>query len=200
MTSTLNFKSDVLPFLIATVGEFIALHYWFTYMEVEQFILANMLLWIGFGIERASVALWLKKVYRPKEGITSTQVPLWQQWAGWTFITFTEIVVWVVWWYTVDDLGHLWGAVVLYILMLVEHSAEMGLVKRKSLWIYAGTFKTNLFTLMEVLGAAGWMYFHQQDQHGLAIASLLIGLSVEHIIQGSSLKPKEHISGSPAFG
>ena len=88
----------------------------------------------------------------------------------------------------------------LYILMLVEHSAEMGLVKRKSLWIYAGTFKTNLFTLMEVLGAAGWMYFHQQDQHGLAIASLLIGLSVEHIIQGSSLKPKEHISGSPAFG
>nr|WKN36534.1 hypothetical protein K4G66_29670 [Tunicatimonas sp. TK19036] len=200
MTTSLNFKSDVLPFLIATVGEFIALHFWFTYMEIGQFVLANILLWIGFGIERGAVALWLKKVYRPKEGITSSQVPVWQQFAGWTFITFTEIVVWVIWWYTVDDLGHLWGAVVLYILMLLEHSAEMGLVKRRSLWIYAGTFKTNLFTLMEVLGAAGWMYFHQQGQHGLAIASLLVGLSVEHVIQGSSLKPKETVSGAPVFG
>jgi hypothetical protein len=53
---------------------------------------------------------------------------------------------------------------------------------------------------MEVLGAAGWMYFHQQGQQGLAIASLIIGLSVEHIIQGSSLKPAEEVSESPAFG
>ena len=199
MTSSFNFKSDVFPFLVATIGEFIALHYWFTYMEAERFILANILLWVGFGIERGAVALWLKKVYRPKEGITSNQVPVWQQFAGWTFITFTEIVVWVIWWYTVDDLGHILGAVVLYVLMLVEHSAEMGLVKRKSLWIYARTFKTNLFTFMEVIGAAGWLYFHEQGQPGLAAASLFVGLSVEHIIQGSSLKPKENISKTPSF-
>jgi len=200
MLRTLNFKSDILPFLIATIGEFIALHYWFTYMDAGRFMLANILLWVGFGIERGAVALWLKKVYRPKEGITSHQFPVWQQFAGWTFITFTEIVIWVIWWYTVDDLGHIWGAVVLYVLMLIEHSAEMGLVKRKSLWVYARTFDTNLFTFMEVIGAAGWMYFHQQGQHGWAVASLLIGLSVEHIIQGSSLKPEKTFSKSPAFG
>ena len=186
---SLNFKTDVVPFLIATIGEFIALHYWMTYMDVEKFILANILLWVGFGIERGSVALWLKKVFRPKEGITSTKVPVWQQIAGWGFITFTEIVIWVIWYYSIEPLGYLWSSVILYILMLIEHSAELGLVKRVNIFRHTIDLKTHFFTLMEVLAAAGWIYFHNNDQDNYAMISLLLGLSIEHVIEGSALKP-----------
>lgn len=191
MSAKLNFKSDILPFLIATIGEFIALHFWLYYMDLDQFLLANILLWIGFGIERGSVALWIKKVYRPKEGITGSSVPLWKQLLGWGFITLTEIIIWIIWLWAIQQWGLITGTVILYVLMLIEHSAEMGLVKQKSLWIYVKVFNTHLFTLMETLGALGWIYFHQQGQDEWAIVCLIVGLSIEHIIQGSALKPDE---------
>ena len=186
--ASLNFKKDLLPFLIATIGEFIALHYWLTYLELGQFLLANVLLWIGFGIERGSVAFWLKKVYQPQVGITSESVPVWQQLAGWTFITFTEIVIWVIWYKSLEPVGHIGAGVILYVLMLIEHSAEMALVKKKSIWLYAKAFKTHFYTLMETLGAMGWIYFHSTGRPGIGIACLLVGLSIEHIIQGGGLK------------
>ncbi|MEM9326881.1 MAG: hypothetical protein AAGA85_14540 [Bacteroidota bacterium] len=191
MASPLNFKTDIVPFLIATIGEYIALHYWLTYMDLEKFVLANILLWVGFGIERGSVAVWVSKVYRPKEGITSSSVPLWQQLLGWTFITLTEIIIWIIWYYSIEPLGYLWSTLILYVLMLIEHSAELGLVKRENIFLHAKYLKTHFFTLMETLGAVGWIYFHQQGQDSWAMISLIVGLSIEHIIQGSALKPDE---------
>ncbi len=191
MASKLNFKTDIVPFLIATIGEYIALHYWLTYMDVEKFVLANILLWIGFGIERGSVAVWVKNVYRPKEGITSSSVPVWKQVLGWGFITLTEIIIWIIWYYSIEPLGYLWSSVILYVLMLIEHSAELGLVKRENIFLHTKYFKTHFFTLMETLGAVGWIYFHQKGDDTLAMVSLIVGLSIEHVIQGSSLKPDE---------
>lgn len=186
----INFKTDLLPFLIATIGEFVALHYWLSFMAQDQMVWACILLWVGFGIERGSVAFWLQKVYLPQVGFASTAIPLWQRLLGWTFITFTEIVIWVIWYKAIGPFGHLWAGAILYVLMLLEHSAEMALVKQKSMWMYAGKFKTHFYTLMETLGAMGWMYFFLQGQMGWAVACLLIGLSIEHIIQGGGLKPK----------
>ena len=160
-------------------------------MDVEKFILANILLWIGFGIERGSVVLWLKKVFRPKEGITGESVPLWQQISGWGFITFTEIVIWVIWYYSIEPLGYIyiWSSIILYVLMLIEHSAELGLVKRVNIFGHTIDLKTHFFTLMEVLGAVGWIYFHQNGEDNYVIISLIVGLSIEHVIEGSALKP-----------
>lgn len=189
MSKKLNFKTDIIPFLIATVGEFIALHFWLTYMDVEKFILANLLLWIGFGIERASVAVWINKVYRPTKGIASSVVPLWQKVLGLGFITLTEIIIWIIWYYSIVPFGYLWSSVILYVLMLIEHSAELGLVKQKNIFLHTIDLKTHFFTLMEVLGAVGWIYFHQNGNDLFAMLSLLVGLSIEHIIEGGSLKP-----------
>lgn len=40
------FKKDLLPFFIATIGEYIALHYWLIYIELDKFIFANIILWM----------------------------------------------------------------------------------------------------------------------------------------------------------
>ena len=184
----LDLKKELLPFIIATIGEFIALHFWLTYLELGQFDLANILLWVGFGIECGSVAYWLKKVYRKNSGIISTQVPVWKQILGYTFITFTEIVIWVIWYKSIGPLGHVGAGILLYALMLLEHSGEMAAVKEKSIWIYTKAFKTHFYTLMETLGAVGWMYFHSNDQPIIGIVCLIVGLSIEHIIQGGGLK------------
>lgn len=191
MNSVLSFKKDLLPFLIATIGEFIALHYWLTYLELGNFILANILLWIGFGIERGSVAFWLQRVYKPTVGINNGKVSVWLQVFGWLFITFTEIVIWVIWYKCIPHIGHIGAGVVLYVLMLVEHSAEMGLVKGKNILVYTKVLKTHFYTLMETLGAMGWIYFHTTGRPGIGITCLIIGLSIEHIIQGGGLKAIE---------
>lgn len=189
MSSKLNFKTDIIPFLVATIGEFIALHFWLTYMDLDKLLLANLLLWVGFGIERASVAYWVNKVFRPAKGIASSSVPLWQQVLGLGFITLTEIVIWIIWYYSIEPFGYFWSTVILYVLMLVEHSAELGLVKSKNIFLHTKDLKTHFFTLMEVLGGLGWIYFHQLGNDPLAMLCLLVGLSIEHIIEGSSLKP-----------
>lgn len=40
----INVKQDIVPFLIATIGEFIALHYWLVYIDKEELLAANVLL------------------------------------------------------------------------------------------------------------------------------------------------------------
>lgn len=74
--------------------------------------------------------------------------------------------------------------------MLVEHSVEMSLIKRTGPLAFVGNPRTIFFTLMETLGAVGWLYFVRAGQPGLGAALLLIGLSVEHVLQGSQLKPE----------
>jgi hypothetical protein len=189
MSRKLNFKTDVIPFLIATIGEFVALHYWLLYMDIGYFILANVLLWAGFIVERGSVAMWIRKVYRPKEGITSEDVPFGKQLIGWFGITFSEILIWIIWFYAVEYTGNIVACIILYPLMLIEHSVELGLVKRKNLLLHTIDLKTHFFTLMEVLAAALWIYFYQKGQIELAALALFTGLAIEHIIEGSALVP-----------
>lgn len=74
--------------------------------------------------------------------------------------------------------------------MLMEHSAEMSLVKKESIWKYTKNISTHFYTLMETLGAVCWMYFNANDQLGIGALCLIIGLSIEHIIQGADLKRK----------
>ncbi|MEM7374301.1 MAG: hypothetical protein AAF587_37245 [Bacteroidota bacterium] len=187
-----NFKQDVVPFLIATIGEFIALHYWLVYMDSEQFVSANLLLWLGFAIERTAVVIWVRRVHNPQAGFVN--LPMLKQVIGVALITLSEILVWIAWLWVVTKYGHLAGAITLYILMLGEHSMEMSLIKARPINVYLINGRVNFFTLMETLGAVGWMYFHQQGQDGWAVASLLIGLSIEHILQGRELKPEENLT------
>jgi hypothetical protein len=185
----LNFKTDLLPFFIATIGEFIALAFWLYFNDKSMILLANLLLWTGFMIERIAVILWLGRVYRKKEGISPPKLTWWQIPLGLIAVTWTEILVWFIWLYVAENYGGWWGLAVLMPLMLLEHSAEMGLVKRCNLLKYVTNGKTIFFTIMEVAGAVGWLHFVREGQPVIGIIILLLGLSIEHIIQGSELKP-----------
>ena len=186
----LDFKTDVVPFIIATIGEFLALLFWIKYSDLEMFLVANLLLWAGFMVERIAVILWLRTVYRKAEGIQAPALQWWQIPVGLVGVTWTEILVWFIWLYAANNFGDWWGLVVLSPLMLLEHSAEMGLVKQKNLLTYINSPRTIFFTVMEVLGAVLWLHYLRAGQPVLGMLILGVGLSIEHVIQGSELKPK----------
>lgn len=197
---TLDFKTDVLPFIIATAGEFTALFFWLQFLDAGRPILANVLLWGGFAVERLAVYLWIQYIYRTKEGRVERQ-PLLLIVGGLFLITLSEVLIWIFWLALADgDIAWLafaattnfiLAAVVLMVLMLVEHSVEMAVLKRKPPFAYVTSVNTIFFTFMEVAGAVAWLYFVRTDRPLLGGACLLIGLSIEHVLQGSELRPEE---------
>ncbi len=62
MFSNLDFRTDVIPFILATAGEFSALAFWLHYIDRDELVIANFVLWTGFMVERISVALWMQFV------------------------------------------------------------------------------------------------------------------------------------------
>ena len=194
----LDFKTDVLPFIIATAGEFAALYFWLHFLDAGQFVRANVLLWAGFAVERISVYLWIRYVYRSRGGGPIEQ-SLGATVAGLFVITLSEVLIWILWLALADGtIGAIAAApltnmavagVVLMVLMTIEHSVEMGVLKRTNPLAYVTSPSTLLFTFMEVAGAVGWLALVRADRPLLGALFLLVGLSIEHVIQGSDLRP-----------
>lgn len=196
----LNLRTDVLPFVIATAGEFTALFFWLYFLDQGRFWVANAVLWGGFLVERISVIAWIRFVYRQRQqqpvtaGLLPTVI-------GLLVITLSEIMIWVLWRaladgsigiFAMSPLGNFaLAAVVLMILMQIEHSIEMAALKRKTLLAFLGSPRTIFFTFMEVAGAVAWLYMVRTDRPVLGAIFLLVGLSVEHVLQGSELRPDE---------
>ena len=207
MLDRLDFQTDILPFIIATAGEFAALFFWLRFLDAGQFVLANVLLWAGFAVERLSVYLWIRYVYRNREGRTVRQ-PLGVTVAALFVITLSEVLIWVLWLALADGQIAVAAAapatnmavagVVLMVLMTIEHSVEMGALKQTSPWPYVTSSSTLLFTFMEVAGAVGWLAFVRADRPLLGALCLLVGLSIEHVLQGSDLRPEEEAVEGPA--
>jgi hypothetical protein len=196
----LDFRTDVLPFVIATAGEFTALFFWLHYLDQGRFWLANGILWGGFLVERVSVIAWIRYIYRTRQ--QQVAVPsLLPTIVGLLGITLTEILIWVLWLALADGnvpmiafgfVGNTaLAAVVLMILMQVEHSVEMAALKQRSWLVYLTNPATIFFTFMEVAGAVAWLYMVRTDRPVLGALFLLAGLSIEHVLQGSDLRPDE---------
>jgi len=194
----LDFKTDVLPFIIATTGEFAALFFWLRFLDGGHFVWANVLLWAGFGVERMSVYLWIRYVYRSRGG-GPVQRSLLATVAGLFVITLSEVLIWILWLALADgQIGAIAAApatnmavagLVLMVLMTIEHSVEMGVLKQTNPLGYVTNPSTLLFTFMEVTGAVGWLAFVRADQPLVGALFLIVGLSIEHVIQGSDLRP-----------
>lgn len=186
----LNPRTDVLPFVAATAGEFAALFYWLRLLEAGQPWMAAAVLWLGFSVERVAVALWILFVYTPKDANAPARPPLWQSALTLLAITASEVLIWVVWLALARSTGHLVAGAVLMALMLAEHSVEMSLIKRTPPFAWVTNRSTIFFTVMEVLGGMGWLYLTWNGQPVAGAAVLLVGLSIEHVLQGSQLKPE----------
>jgi hypothetical protein len=204
----LDFNTDVLPFIVATAGEFAALYFWLHFLDAGQFVLANGLLWGGFAVERIAVYLWIRYIYRVREGRVAEQ-SLVVTIAGLFVITLSEVLIWIFWLALAD--GEVFGlaavapptamaiaGVILMVLMTVEHSVEMGALKRTNPLAYMTSPSTLLFTFMEVAGAVAWLALVRADRPLLGAVCLLVGLSIEHVLQGSDLRPEEAVGGAAA--
>ena len=190
----LDFKSDIVPFLIATFGEFTALFFWLRFQNNGQFWLAQAILWTGFIIERSAVILWLRYVNGKDDPTTiANGTPL--KLAG-AVITFTlvEIVIWTIWLNASNSLGALLGALALAAMIHSLHSLEMAVVKRTPLGAYFTNLNTVFFSVMEISGGVLWLYFVRAGNEMAGAACLLAGLCVEHVIQGASLKRDDAVN------
>lgn len=191
MIGRLNPRTDILPFVAATAGEFVALFYWLRLLEAGQPWLAAAVLWAGFSVERIAVALWIRFVYTPKDAAATPAPPLWRSVLTLVLITVSEVAIWVIWLALAMAYGHIAAGLVLMVLMLAEHSVEMSLIKRTPPLAWVTNRETIFFTVMEVVGAMGWLYLTWAGQPVAGAACLLVGLSVEHVVQGAQLKPEQ---------
>ena len=193
MAARLDFQRDLVPFLIATIGEFVALVLWLHYLDLGQSRLANLALWTGFAVERIAVAVWVRKVYSPAAGVTGG--PLWTVAIFLLVITIIEVAIWDWWLQVSRDRSLWWGLALLFVLIHALHSGEMGAVKRQNPLKYAVAPRTFLFSIMEAAGGTGWLWLHDTGRPWLGAAVLLAGLTMEHLVQGGLLKPD-----TPALG
>lgn len=182
-----NFRRDIVPFLVATIGEFAALVLWLRFRDAGALAAANIALWTGFAIERIAVALWVRFVLAPGAGGVN---PLWVTGAFLFVITVAEVAIWGFWLRVARASGALAGATVLFALIHVLHSVEMGAVRRHNPLRYAINARTLGFSLMEALGGAGWLLLADAGRPVLGALVLLGGLTVEHLVQGGLLKPE----------
>lgn len=187
--SETNFRLDVMPFVIATVGEFLALHYWLVFQDLDYFILANIVLWAGFLTERIAVITWIQRVYRPMAGVASENTSIAKKAVRLVIVTLTEIIIWIVWLWLADEVNFWLAGAVLMVLMLAEHSMEMALMKKDGFWKYVGSTRTIFFTVMEVAGGMGWLYLVREGEPLWGALVLITGLSIEHVLQGRQLRP-----------
>lgn len=190
---SLDFRRDVVPFLVATLGEFFALILWLHLKDQGESGLASLALWTGFAIERLAVATWVQKVYAAESGINAA--PLWATGVFLIVITVAEVTIWNVWLKLARGSGSQFvgpTAAVLTLLVLIHalHSLEMGAVRKQNPVIFAVSPRTLFFSIMEAAGAATWLAL---ATHGLPVfgaLAMLTGLTIEHIVQGGLLKPQ----------
>jgi len=214
-----EFKVKTLPFYIATGGEFIALFFWLFFMERFSkpdgtwldAIIANVLLWIGFMVERITVVWWANQNFGDKVKLPVPKEPKWIFLLWMIAITVSEIVVWIVFReaYKCQTLSQQ-GFVVHYgvalgILFLgeqLQHSYELHAMKGATWSSQFFKINTAFITLLETAGGAGflfcirnpdWFAFAGESRELVAYAlggiSMLLGLGVEHVVEGQSLSP-----------
>jgi len=186
--SKLDFKKDILPFLVATIGEWFALFYWLELRDRGEILLASILLWAGFLVERTAVILWLRYVHRSGTGIASSNTGFLKTAAAIVLITIPELIIWAAWLWVARNYGYGLAGAGLAVTMLFEHALELSLVKQVKLRFFLTNPPTLFFTAMEVFAAIVWLILVEQGHSVAGGAVLLLGLTIEHIIEGATLK------------
>src|SRR4051794_11700917 len=111
----LDFERDLAPFLVATIGEFVALTAWLHFLDRGQPIPANVALWSGFAVERIAVAIWVRRVHGPATGIAGG--PFWSVGLFLVVITVAEVGIWDWWLRLSRAQGIIAGAALLFALI-----------------------------------------------------------------------------------
>lgn len=179
-----------LPFLVATGGEFIALYFWLYFFDRGNYLLATILLWAGFLTERIAVLVWVNLNFGDDIGIAAKDKPWWEKLIGLLAICLSEISVWVLFVLVYDYFGILPGFVVLFIGEQIEHSVELGLLAESDWKKFVFSRSATVITVLEALGGLAWLYLVRHTQPQLGGLMILLGLTIEHVVQGNAIKEK----------
>lgn len=194
-----GFVRERLPFIVATGGEFIGLYFWLYYWDLGSYALATIVLWAGFLTERISVLGWVMYFHTKMEAKYPDQPPdksasdfknkpKAQQLVHLFLICLSEISIWVVFVIAYEYYGWPASLVVLIIGEQLEHSMELGLIAHRPIKDYIPTWNALKITLLEAIGGVLWIYMVRHEQAQLGGLFLLIGLSIEHVVQGKKIQ------------
>jgi len=185
-----SFETGVLPFIIATLGEGAALFYWVQLFDDGRFLLATLVLWAGFLAERLAVLFWVNKNFGTTVGVASAAKPAWQRVLGILAITLSEILIWVAFFLIAERFGYVAGFVVLFVLELLEHSMELGLLKGQPMASFLLDRTALTITALEAAGGVAMLYLVKSGRVWEGGLVLLAALAVEHVVQGGKIKPE----------
>ena len=185
---------------------------------LPKYVLSTIVLWTGFMIERLTVVWWAKTNFGSGIGVTGTHIPVWKRMANLLLITLSEIIVWMLFVTVFDQYGITRGAgilsfqivgivgavAILFVGEQLQHAYELHIMQKKSWSHYIWSGQTSLITVCETAGGFCWLYFNrlgQADGSFLGISGtaslawfggllMLLGLGIEHVVQGGVLIPK----------
>jgi hypothetical protein len=184
------------PFVVATGGEFVGLFFWLAYFDAGQYVLATIVLWAGFLTERYVVLNWtaafrglLAAEYPDAPHYDSFQAmsPV-QKLAKLLIITVTEISIWVTAVLVFDHVNWVAAFAILILGEQLQHSWELGLIASRPITDYIPTWKALTITLLETVGGIIWIALVRHQQPQLGGLFILIGLSIEHVVQSKKIQ------------
>ncbi|MBC8100851.1 MAG: hypothetical protein H7Y11_15535, partial [Armatimonadetes bacterium] len=105
-------------------------------------------------------------------------------------ITLAEIAFWTVWWSLAQSSGYVLAVLFLTVCLWGLHSFELAILRKRPITFYLKDPQTLLFTVVEGVGGTLWLVAIDAGNPLLGALILFSALSLEHIIQGSALKPE----------
>lgn len=103
-------------------------------------------------------------------------------------ITIPELIIWVGWLWLARSYGYSVAGAGLAVTMLFEHALELSLVNQVKFRFFLTHLPTLFFTAMEVLAGVAWLILVDREHGAAGGAILLLGLTIEHIVEGATLK------------
>ena len=196
-----SFVKDRLPFIVATGSEFVGLYFWLYFLDQGglHLLTATLVLSAGFLSERLAVLGWVKYFHLKlqaqygvvADGPAGTDIKQKSTAAALVhlaFICLTEITIWVAFVLAYDRFG--WVAAFAWLMIgeQLQHSLDLALIARRPIREYIPSGNALVITLLEGIGGIAWLWLVRHGQPQLGGAILLIGLSIEHVVQGQRIK------------
>jgi hypothetical protein len=196
-----SFVKDRLPFIVATGSEFLGLYFWLYFFDRGgiSIALAMIALGAGFLSERLAVLGWVKYFHTKlqaqyglaADGSAGSDIKQ-KSTAGallhLSFICLTEITIWVTFVLIFDRWGWVAGFATLMVGEQLQHSLDLALIARRPIREYIPSANALLITLLEGIGGISWLWLVRHGQPQVGGLILLIGLSIEHVVQGQRIK------------
>ena len=162
-----------------------------------------MILLAGFLTERLAVLYWVSQVFGAEIGITGSKKTPVQKVIGLLMITGSEIIVWSIWYFADRDLvssmgptsAFLLASAILIIGEQLQHSWDLALLNSKRIRDFIFHPTAIFITALECGGGILMLYFFEQGWRWTPAIIMLVALTIEHVVQGSMIKPAG--KGSP---